>query len=345
MRQRSNRVWVALLVGAAFSLVMATVAMAATIVGDDGPNTLTGTPRGDLVRAKGGDDTVSSLGGRDFVVAGDGNDAVDAGAGRDFARGGEGDDTIRGGGGGPGQRGDALHGNPGNDTVTGGAGFDLVTGNAGADNLNGGPGCDRIFAGPDDDRLAGGQGFSFRRLARAPGSAGRGAILSGQASGSAGRAGFPYRCERLHGGLGNDISSGGSGRDFMSGGQGDDVQAGGGATDKIFANRGADKSYGGDGADVLWALSRFDVTAIGDPVGDQLSGGDGRDRIKVRDGEVDVVSCGPGRDLVVTDQYDQVAADCEIRRQRDILSLDQVDDTEENRTEAPSEDEDEGSEP
>ena len=131
----------------------------------------------------------------------------------------------------------------------------------------------------------------------------------------------------------------------MSGGQGDDVQAGGGGTDKIFANRGADKSYGGDGADVLWALSRFDVTAIGDPVGDQVSGGDGRDRIKVRDGEVDIVNCGAGRDLVVTDQYDQVAANCEIRRQSDILSLDQVDDTEENRTESPSEDVDEGTEP
>ena len=75
MRQRSNRVWVALLVGAAFSLLLATVAMAATIVGDDGPNTLNGTSRGDLVRAKGGDDTVNSLGGRDFVIAGDGTRA------------------------------------------------------------------------------------------------------------------------------------------------------------------------------------------------------------------------------------------------------------------------------
>jgi hypothetical protein len=123
------------------------------------------------------------------------------------------------------------------------------------------------------------------------------------------------------------------------------VQAGGGGADKIFANRGRDKSYGGDGADYLWALSRYDVTAIGDTEGDQIWGGEGRDRIRVRDGEVDVVNCGGGRDLVITDQFDQVAANCEIRRQSDILSLNQVDDTDENRTENPGEDEDEGSTP
>ena len=37
MSQRSNRVWVALLAATAFSLLLATIAMAATIVGDDGP--------------------------------------------------------------------------------------------------------------------------------------------------------------------------------------------------------------------------------------------------------------------------------------------------------------------
>jgi Ca2+-binding RTX toxin-like protein len=145
-----------------------------------------------------------------------------------------------------------------------------------------------------------------------------------------------YRCERLHGGLGNDVSNGGAGRDFMSGGQGDDVQNGGGGADTLFANPGRDKSDGGEGPDVL------DVTASGDPAGDELSGGAGRDRIHVRDGEVDVVRCGPGRDLVITDQFDQVDADCEVRRQSDITSLDQVDDSEERAVENPSEDNDEG---
>jgi hypothetical protein len=89
-------------------------------------------------------------------------------------------------------------------------------------------------------------------------------------------------------------------------------------------------------------VARVDVTAIGDAEGDELTGGAGRDRIHVRDGEVDLVHCGEGRDLVISDQFDQVDADCEVRRQSDITSLEQVDDTEENRTENPSEDNDEG---
>ena len=92
------------------------------------------------------------------------------------------------------------------------------------------------------------------------------------------------------------MSNGGDGRDFMSGGRDDDTQNGGGGVDKIFANHGRDVSYGGNGHDVLWALSRKDVTAIGDTEGDELSGGEGRDRFQVRDGEVDVVHCGAGRD-------------------------------------------------
>jgi Ca2+-binding RTX toxin-like protein len=314
LSQRSNRLLTVIAGALGLSLMFAAVAMAARVVGDDGPNSLTGTPVRDLIVAKGGDDTVNALGGTDLVSAGAGNDSVDGGAGRDLVRGGLGDDSIRGGGGFPGRRGDLLHGNPGNDTVVGGPGFDLITGNAGVDNLNGGPGCDRIFAGPDDDTIAGGRGFSFRR----------------------------FRCERLHGGVGNDVSNGGAGRDFMSGGQGDDVQSGGRGADKLFANPGRDKSDGGDGPDVLWAVARVDVTAIGDTAGDELSGGAGRDRIHVRDGEVDVVHCGPGRDLVITDQFDQVDADCEVRRQSDITSLDQVDDSEERAVENPSEDNDEG---
>ena len=81
----------------------------------------------------------------------------------------------------------------------------------------------------------------------------------------------------------------------------------------IFANRGVDRSYGGDGADALWALSRYDVSALGDPVGDELHGGNGADRFRVRDGEVDKVHCGDGRDSVLADQYDQVDTDCERR--------------------------------
>jgi Ca2+-binding RTX toxin-like protein len=121
----------------------------------------------------------------------------------------------------------------------------------------------------------------------------------------------------------------------MSGGRGEDTQSGGPGADKIFANRGRDHSDGGDGPDVLWALSRFDVTAIGDPDGDELTGGNGRDRFRVRDGEVDLVHCGEGRDHVMADQFDVVDNDCEHVVRRDITSLEQNDE-DENQTEDPS---------
>ncbi len=45
---------------------------------------------------------------------------------------------------------------------------------------------------------------------------------------------------------------------------------------------------------------------------------------------------------MLADQVDQIDPDCERALRRDITSLDQVDDGEENRTEDPSEDNDEG---
>jgi len=269
VRQRSNRFLTILAVATALSLVAATVAMAARIVGDASSNVLTGTDERDHIVARGGDDTVNALAGADLVRAGAGADTVNAGRGRDH-----------------------VHGGLDNDV------------------LNGDEGCDRVFGGLGDDTIEGGPGFSLRRL----------------------------RCERLHGGLGNDVSNGGLGRDFMSGGQGDDVQSGGAGADKLFANPGRDKSDGGDGPDVLWALARADVATIGDPEGDSLTGGNGGDRFRVRDGEVDLVHCGEGRDRVIADQFDQVDNDCERVIRRDITSLDQVEDQEENRTENPSSD-------
>ena len=211
---------------------------------------------------------------------------------------GAGGDPRHGNGRGP----DLVLGGAGGDTLNGEEGRDVIAGNAGADIIDGGPGCDRIFAGPDDDKLEGGPGATVARRWWG------------------GRHG--WRCERLHGGAGNDVSNGGPGRDFMSGGKDDDTQSGGAGADKIFANRGRDHSDGGDGPDVLWALSRFDVTAIGDAEGDELSGGNGRDLFRVRDGEVDLVHCGADRDHVLADQFDVVDNDCEHVDRRDVTSLD-----------------------
>jgi hypothetical protein len=63
---------------------------------------------------------------------------------------------------------------------------------------------------------------------------------------------------------------------------------------------------------VLWALIRADVTGPGDVEGDTVSGGIGNDRIRVRDGEQDIVRCGPGFDVARVDAMDVMPDnDCE----------------------------------
>jgi Ca2+-binding RTX toxin-like protein len=118
--------------------------------------------------------------------------------------------------------------------------------------------------------------------------------------------------DRVFGGAGGDEVSGGVGRDRLIGGSGDDVQAGGPHGDLIKANLGVDRTSGGHGRDRLFALARGDVrpgpNGELDTVGDSLDGGPGNDRIRTRDGEVDTVTCGPGRrDRARLDLVDVIA--------------------------------------
>ena len=124
-------------------------------------------------------------------------------------------------------------------------------------------------------------------------------------------------------GPGNDSSDGGPENDRMFGGAGDDTQAGGPGNDRIFANHGRDVTDGGDGDDELWALVRTDVTGPGDIAGDVVRGAAGNDRIRVLDGELDVISCGAGFDVALLDFADAIegataaapVGDCErVRR-------------------------------
>jgi Ca2+-binding RTX toxin-like protein len=216
---------------ASLALLGASAAIAATILGTDNPDNLTGTPRADVVDARAGNDTVNARAGRDRVFGGLGDDTLNGGFGRDRVRGGDGNDTV----------------------------------------------------------------------------------------------------------------NGNRGRDLMSGGKGDDTQHGGPGADLIFANRGADTTVGDNGNDVLWALAKADVAFPGDPSGDKLDGGDGNDRFRVRDGEIDQVTCGDGFDRVLADQFDLITdatpsdptGSCEVVTRRDAST---VSDREENRFESPSDD-------
>jgi Ca2+-binding RTX toxin-like protein len=92
----------------------------------------------------------------------------------------------------------------------------------------------------------------------------------------------------------------------MSGGFGDDTQSGGPGDDTIFANRGRDTTSGGPGNDHLWALARADVSGPNDMEGDTVRGDEGDDVIRVRDGEADIVNCGPGNDRAILDFKDVI---------------------------------------
>jgi Ca2+-binding RTX toxin-like protein len=100
----------------------------ATIVGDDGPNKLSGTPAADVIAALGGSDKVSGLAGKDTICAGSGRDTLKGGAGNDQLSGQKGNDKLYG------QKGnDKLSGKAGKDTLNGGPGKDILKGGAGKD--------------------------------------------------------------------------------------------------------------------------------------------------------------------------------------------------------------------
>ncbi|WCB94037.1 hypothetical protein DSM104299_02765 [Baekduia alba] len=202
--------------------------------------------------------------------------------------------------GGPGN--EHLRGTKVADTIDGNAGNDRIFGRGGNDALTGGPGNDWINGGAGDDAITGdanatGDLTSYDRLF---GGSGNDTIKGGDSR------------DRIYGGSGDDKSYGENGNDLMAGGTGNDVQDGGPGNDRIYANLGQDTTYGGDGNDDLWALARGDVQAgVGgtgsvDQTGDTLDGGPGNDRFHTRDGEVDRITCGDGRDVALLDNVDMI---------------------------------------
>jgi hypothetical protein len=81
---------------------------------------------------------------------------------------------------------------------------------------------------------------------------------------------------------GNDTIAGHGGNDRLNGGPGNDILSGDGGNDRI----------------------------VGGPGLDRIDGGTGNDLILARDGEVDTIRCGPGKDRVIADRNDRVARDC-----------------------------------
>jgi Ca2+-binding RTX toxin-like protein len=128
---------VLLLTAMALTLLVASgVALAATKIGTNGPDTLRGTNGADNLLGKGGNDILLSLRGEDNLLGGPGKDIVLGGNERGFSGGDK-----------------NLDGGPGNDFVVGGRGSDNILGEEGNDLVIDGP--DREFA---TDKLSAGDG-------------------------------------------------------------------------------------------------------------------------------------------------------------------------------------------
>jgi Ca2+-binding RTX toxin-like protein len=124
------------------ALVFAAIAVAQTVEGTQGSDTLNGTEAADKIVAKKGADTVNALGG---------DDKVWTGRGADTANGGLGNDTL----GGKADR-DDLNGDEGNDFLAGGRGVDDLDGGVGDDTIKGrgdGKAADNIICGDGIDTV------------------------------------------------------------------------------------------------------------------------------------------------------------------------------------------------
>lgn len=140
--------------------------------------------------------------------------------------------------------------------------------------------------------------------------------------------------------LGSDVVFGLAGDDFLAGDAGRDCLYGGDGNDRLLGGRGLDRVFGGSGADRLDGEDGMGDALGGGAAhegrgGDELygeagkdrlvdvrgrallSGGAGNDRIDSRDvgrddrRTADTVLCGTGDDVVLADESDRVAADCE----------------------------------
>jgi Ca2+-binding RTX toxin-like protein len=173
-----------------------------------------------------------------------------------------------------------VAGSPGPDTLLGTKAPDLVVGGAGHDELYGGAGGDILRGGPGKDHLYGGDGDD---------------VLQGGPAHDPWPVDPPYRRERLLGGAGADSLASRIGGAVLQGGHGNDVLD---AVDRATPCR-------------VRVTSR--VLASGGPACAQWSlAGPGDDVVRARDGNLDFVDCGSGRDRVASaDRIDVVLGGCE----------------------------------
>lgn len=265
-------------------------AMASTLSGGDGNDSLEGGPGNDTLRGNKGIDTLSGGGGDDLIdVRGDRGDIVSCGGGNDTARADASDlvatdcETI--------ER-PAAPGAPGEgpDPAPPAGGLlgpvetrTLDPGACGVDRL-GTPGVDLLDGTDLGDSLFGLQGDD---------------VLRGRSNDDC-----------LFGGAGSDRLSGGPDDDRLLG---DDSETGIAGNDRLLGNRGSDLLLGGPGNDRIKGGPGNDRLVSG-PGRNRLRGGGGNDRLGAVNGKRDRVDCGAGRDRARVDGFDLVRGCERVRR-------------------------------
>ena len=172
-----------------------------------------------------------------------------------------------------------VMGTPGPDTLLGTRGPDLIVGGADHDELYGGRSNDVLRGGTGKDHLYGGDGDD---------------VLDGGPLNDPWPVDPPYRRERLLGGAGNDVL----------------VSHVGGAV--VMGGIGNDRIDGRDPATRCHVRAGSRALASGGPLCAQwLLAGLGDDVIRARDGNLDMIDCGGGRDVVSADAIDEIMSGCE----------------------------------
>ncbi|MGI9099793.1 MAG: calcium-binding protein [Solirubrobacteraceae bacterium] len=167
-----------------------------------------------------------------------------------------------------------------------------MLGTNGADKLSGTLAGDEIFAFAGTDDIKGFQGQDC-----IDGATGNDTLDGGDDN------------DKLVGGSGNDRLRGADGRDSLFGGSGKDVLDGGDGRDRLAGGSGDDRLVGGLDADRLFGEGGKDRIVAGDGR-NVIDGGAGNDSIEARNGEVDTILCGKGRDRVRADRSDRLSS-CE----------------------------------
>jgi Ca2+-binding RTX toxin-like protein len=105
--------------------------------------------------------------------------------------------------------------------------------------------------------------------------------------------------DTLKGRGGDDKLSGGAGDDELNGSKGKDRISGGGASDVLIGGKGNDTLNPGKGEDQVNMREGVELAAPG------------KDVIRARDGSRDQISCGDGIDKVFVDAEEEGVYDCE----------------------------------